>query len=371
MNRLPVVLVTGSSGYLGSAICVDLCRDHMVLGLDRRPPSRDLRNQARGAEWGGVDITHARSLVDWTSRMGERYGGVDVVIHLAAFYHYGKRWLPEYGRINVAGLRNTLDAAVAVNAKRFVFAGSIASLPPPPPGRMLTEKSTPVGQVAYARSKALGETMLMDYHDRIPCVSLRIGGVFSDWCELPPLYSLIRMWSSPMPSGRMVPGQGTSGFPYIHRDDLVRAVRKVLQASHRLAPLERLFAAPSGCTLHRELFPLIREGMGFDSAARPIFVPPVAAGMALFIRNRFKVLLGQRRYERRWMLDYVDRPLIVDAGYTHALLDWRPSSELGVLQRLPVLMRHFNNDRQEWEKRNIRRNEGRYDYQTESSGGAG
>lgn len=370
MDHLPVVLVTGSSGYLGSAICVDLCRDHVVLGLDRRPPSQDLRDEAPGAEWGVVDITDARGLMGWTGRMVERYSRIDFVVHLAAFYHFGKRWLPEYEQVNVAGLKNTLEAAIAAKAARFVFAGSIASLSPPPRGNVLTEKSPPVDHVAYARSKALGETLLFDYQERIPSVSLRIGGVFSDWCELPPLFSLIRMWSSPTVTGRMIPGRGWSGFPYIHRRDLVAAVRNILRESHRLAPWERMFASPSGCTQHRDLFPVIRKGLGPGFSPRPLFIPPVVARTALFIRNRFKVLLGQRRYERRWMIDYVDKPLVVDAQYTHSTLGWTPSPDLGILQRLPVLMDHFRKDRREWEMRNIRRNEGQYAYISEKNGTA-
>jgi len=42
---------------------------------------------------------------------------------------------------------------------------------------------------------------------------MRIGGVFSDWCELPPLYSLIRMWSRRGPIGRCIPGVAKRASP--------------------------------------------------------------------------------------------------------------------------------------------------------------
>ena len=81
------------------------------------------------------------------------------------------------------------------------------------------------------------------------------------------------------------------------------------------------------------------------------------------MKNRVKVVLGRKRYERRWMMDYVDRPLVVDTAYTRQKLQWRPGPELSVLNRMPVLMQQFQEHRAIWERRNINRNEGRYAYE--------
>jgi hypothetical protein len=63
------------------------------------------------------------------------------------------------------------------------------------------------------------------------------------------------------------------------------------------------------------------------------------------------------------MMDYVDRPLVVDTTYTCEKLQWSPGPELSILNRLPVLMRRFSEDRSAWERRNVRRNEGQYLYE--------
>ena len=63
------------------------------------------------------------------------------------------------------------------------------------------------------------------------------------------------------------------------------------------------------------------------------------------------------------MMDYVDTPLVVDTAYTRQKLRWSPGPELSVLKRMPVLVRRFNEDRNIWERRNVRRNEGRYEYE--------
>ncbi len=356
------VIVTGSSGFLGSAICADLSRDSNVVGMDRRGPSKDLQQQTSSTEWHHIDISNADHVHNAFRRIADTYQHIDFVLHMAAFYHFGRYWLPEYETTNVQGLQNILEAALRVGAGRFIFAGSIASLPPPLPGGELTEKSSPGAFSAYTRSKTIGERLLSQYSLKMPTVALRIGGVFSEWCELPPLYSLMKLWSMPYFLGKMIPGRGKSGFPYIHRQDLVTCVRSIIERHESLARFETLFASPSGHTTHCELFPGIRKGCGEDLSVTPIFIPSMAAKYFLYIKNRVKVIMGRRRYERRWMLDYVDTPLVVDATYTQEKLKWTPDPERSILKQLPTLMKRFKDHRPEWTLRNIRRNEGRYEY---------
>jgi nucleoside-diphosphate-sugar epimerase len=356
------VIVTGSSGFLGAAICVDLSRDHHVYGIDRREPSRALQTAAPGVRWFTIDISDRDSVDQFFNAIGTRRQPVDFVLHMAAFYHFGQFWLPEDERTNVLGLRNILDGAQRSGTGRFIFAGSIASLPSPAPGGVLTEASRPIATIAYTRSKTLGENLLNQYSEQMATATLRIGGVFSDWCELPPLYSLTKLWSKPGLMGRCIPGRGNSGFPYIHRRNLVACVRRIIERHESLGRAETLFAAPDGCTTHNAIFPVIREILGPRYSSKPVYVPPWAAQWGLFVKNRIKVLINKKRYERRWMMAYVDQPLVVDTAYTRKTLEWAPAPEWGIIERLPVLMDRFRSHRTRWERRNIRRNEGRYQY---------
>ena len=356
------VIVTGSSGFLGAAICVDLSRDHHVIGIDRREPSQALQNAAPGVRWITIDISDRHSVDTFFDTLDTRRRPVDFVLHMAAFYHFGQYWLPEDERTNVHGLDNILEAASREQIRRFIFAGSIASLPSPSPGSLLTEASRPVSTIAYTRSKTIGENLLAKFTPQMPTVTVRIGGVFSDWCELPPLYSLMKLWSKPGLMGRTIPGRGNSGFPYIHRRELVACVRRIIERHEQLGRAETLFASPDGCTMHNALFPVIRKASDPRFSSRPIYVSPVVAQWGLFLKNRIKVLIKRKRYERRWMMAYVDRPLVVDTTYTRKALQWAPAAEWGILERLPVLMQRFRDHRSAWERRNIRRNEGRYQY---------
>jgi nucleoside-diphosphate-sugar epimerase len=355
------IIVTGSSGFLGSAICVDLSRTWPVIGIDRRCPSRALRQAARGVDWHLIDIADRGALEALFQHARQRHP-IDFVLHMAAFYHFGRYWTPACERTNVQGLENVLAAACHAGVHRFVFAGSIASLPPPPPGHRLTEDSAPEAAVAYSRAKAIGERMLARYSLHMPTVALRIGGVFSRWCELPPLFSLMQMWTQPGLIGRCIPGRGLSGFPFIHRAELVACVRQILKRHTHLARRETLFAAPTGHTSHNDLYPVVRKAWDPRAVPRPIYIPtPLARGI-LFFKNSCRLVVNRKRYERRWMLDYVDRPLAVDTARTSQRLRWQPDPEAGILNRLAPMIERLKRHRQMWARRNLRRNEGCYRY---------
>jgi nucleoside-diphosphate-sugar epimerase len=357
------ILVTGSSGFLGSAICVELGKDHEIIGVDCRHPSPALRRNLPEAWWQSLDIADTGEVSSFFESLAAQRRPVEAVLHMAAFYHFGRHWLPEYDRVNIRGLKNILEGACRLGVKRFIFAGSIASLPPAPAGSPLIEASSPCTATAYTRSKTIGESLLAAYSGKMPTLALRIAGVFSDWCELPPLYSLMRLWGKPTLMGRMIPGRGLSGFPYIHRRDLVACVRRILQRHEHLAPCEILFASPPGCTTHNEVFGALRRTLAPQEAATPVYIPPPVARSFLFFKNRVKALLGRKRYERRWMMDYVDMPLVVDTTYTRRKLEWTPGPEWSVVNRMPVLMQRLHDSPAVWEHRNVQRNEGRYAYE--------
>lgn len=357
------ILITGASGYLGSAISVDLARDNRVIGVFRRSPSEKQRFAAPDAQWEKGDIADDACIRLIFSRLASEGRRIDFILHFAAFTDYGEEWQDEYCDTNVIGTRNILKIAEEYGGvKRVVFASSIAALRPPSPGGVLTETSPACDDIAYARSKAIGEKLLAAYSGNQPAVILRIGGVFTDWCELPPLFSLMTAWGKPGILGRLMPGSGKTGFPFIHRRDIVKIVRRIIERNDRLDRLETLFAAFDGYTGHDELFPAIKQRNGRPTP-RPIGVSPALAKLVLKSKYFCNTLMRKPTYERSWMVNYVDRPLAVDTSYTRKVLDWSPTPDLHVLKRMPVLMHHFRSHYEIWRQRNLRRNEKRYRYE--------
>ena len=147
------VTITGASGFVGQLIRGDLRRrGHEVHSFDRyRGPMVDLlRRTWLGANAGLEELDRPRKLrklqaaaerrlaglglirptvddiLDFRSRLAERFRGSDVVVHLAALPHPNVPGAaePDYRRINFDGAVNVFEAARDAGVPRFVFASS-------------------------------------------------------------------------------------------------------------------------------------------------------------------------------------------------------------------------------------------------------
>ena len=69
-----------------------------------------------------------------------------------------------------------------------------------------------------------------------------------------------------------------------------------------------------------------------------------------------------KRYWGQMLLRYADRPWIADTTYTRNKLGWSCTEGMGVLDRLPIILDRFRQDRHAWEDRNRMRDHRRYAY---------
>jgi nucleoside-diphosphate-sugar epimerase len=360
-QRKKVIVITGAAGFLGSALTVDLAGDFQIIALDQRVPSAPLQKTVPEVPWEIVDISKSEQVDAFFQDTIRRYGRVDFILHFAAYYHFGNEWRAPYTQSNIRGTSHILRAGERVGAGRIVFASSIAAQIPPPPGEALTEHSPTSDYIPYARSKSIGERRVREYSSRLPGVVLRIGGVFDDWCELPALYSLIKLWGGPSPLNHCIPGRGLTGMPYLHRRDLVGMVRRCIEYRDRLGPYEILFASQDGAVTHKELsaglWTLVRT-----TPPRGISIPKRYMSWALHLQSILRNLTGDVVFEKPWMMNYIDRPWTVDTRHTREKLGWKAAPGYGLLERLPVLMERFTSQRKKWEKYNRRRIAGEYHY---------
>jgi nucleoside-diphosphate-sugar epimerase len=362
-----VVIITGAAGFLGSAITVNLAHRYQVVAIDRREPTETLEAVAPSVIWQQVDIADESGLADTFKKAGQLFGRIDFVVHLAAFYHFGLKWHPEYERTNLRGTANVLRSAMEAGVNRLIFTSSIAAMRPPPLGKVLTERSPTTDCIPYGKSKSIGEDMVRHASNKLPSIILRIGGVFSDWCELPPLYSLIKLWAGRSPLSRIIVGHGKTGFPYIHRNDVVQFVRNCIERNEVIANHEVLFASDHGSVNHMDLFPIIHGASTDKSEAGPIFISPAIAQFGLFLKLILGHVTRKLPYERPWMLQYIDHPWIVDTTYTQEKLGRSLTDGMGIRDRLPTIMKHFVRSRPVWEQRNRLRNKALYSYYEDSA----
>ncbi len=347
---LPRLVITGSSGFIGKRLLDGLKTRFEIVGLARRSQSRCGAPIHDAISWFQTDIGDRESVAA-AFEMIRSTGGADYVIHLAAHYDFTGDDHPEYHRTNVQGLRHVLDECRTLDLRRFIFASSLAACRFPAPGTALDETSPADGDHVYARSKRSGEEMLAEYRDQVPSTIVRLAAVFSDWCEYAPLHVFIETWLADAWNSRILGGRGASAIPYLHARELVPFMSKLIANHRRVDSGAVVIASPNHTVSHLDLYRLVHRYSRRDGKP-PILMPSPLARLGVWGRDLVGRVIGDRPFERPWMVDYIDQSLEVDAGLSHELLDWRPRSRLFMDRRMAFVIEHRKTDPLEWAQRN-------------------
>ena len=231
-TSLKSVLVTGSAGFIGSAV-VDalLAAGSRVVGIDNFDPFYDAgvkrRNMSghlghREFRFFDADIRDLEGL--WRVLVNERF---DAIIHLAA--KAGVRPSIEdplsYQEVNVRGTQNMLELARRLELKQFVFASSssVYGLNPDVPWREADAVLRPISP--YASTKVSGELLGHVYAHLygIRFIGLRFFTVYGPR-QRPDL--AIHRFCRLIREGRPIPvfGDGSTRRDYTFIDDIVAGV---------------------------------------------------------------------------------------------------------------------------------------------------
>jgi dihydroflavonol-4-reductase len=155
------VLVTGATGFIGSALCRLLIeRGHAVRAL-HRPNSSLTAIEKLPLERVLGDILQPDTLPPAMQ-------GVEWVFHAAAESAHWRH--PErVTRVTVEGTRNTVRAARDAGVRRLIYTSSIASLGVPPEGHLLTEQhnyNLDPGRFPYGYAKLHAEQAALQTAER-------------------------------------------------------------------------------------------------------------------------------------------------------------------------------------------------------------
>ena len=170
------VLVTGSSGYLGSQVIARLAEraELTTIALDLREPAQ---------RWPGVQYEVADIRSSEVDAIVARHRP-DVVVHLASIVTPGKNSNREFEySVDVGGSRNLLEACVRSKVRRIMVSSSGAAYgyhADNPAWLKETDAVRGNQGFAYSWHKRLVEEMLADYRQQQPQLEqiiLRIGTV--------------------------------------------------------------------------------------------------------------------------------------------------------------------------------------------------
>jgi dihydroflavonol-4-reductase len=152
------VLVTGSSGFVGSAVARTLAARGAKLRLL-------VRAQSPRTNLAGLDAEVAVGDMRDEASMASALQGCRYLFHVAADYRIWARDPEEIVRNNLAGVTAVMSAALAAGVERVVYTSSVATLriPGGAPGDE-TGPLTPEEAIgAYKRSKVVAERQVERY----------------------------------------------------------------------------------------------------------------------------------------------------------------------------------------------------------------
>ncbi|MHB1302877.1 MAG: SDR family oxidoreductase [Acidiphilium sp.] len=277
------VFVTGATGWVGSAVVVDLiAAGHQVLGLCRS------EEKAAALAAAGAEI-HRGSLQDLES-LKAGVAGTDGVIHLAFNHDFSK--FAENGEDERRAIE-AIGAALEGSGRPLVVTSGIALLAP---GGIATEASPPHSAGSFPRNPEVAVAALAARGVRATSVRLppSVHG-HGDHAFVPRFIALAR-------EKRVSPyiGDGDNRWPAVHREDAARVFRLALERGGEGGPFHAV----------------ADEGVRFKAIAE-------------VIGRRLNVPVVSRSPEEAaghfgWFANFAGIDCPASSERTQAILGWRP-----------------------------------------------
>jgi len=336
------VIVTGSSGLIGGAVCEALaatgCR---VFGFDRPgvphpPPHAD--NVA-------CDVTSDDSVADALRHVRDASGGaLTSVVHLAAYYDFAGEPSPLYDQVTVRGTSRLLAQLQAFDVEQFVFSSTMLVHAPCAIGEHIDEDWPLEPKWDYPTSKLETEGLIAAERGAIPAVILRIAGVYTDRCDSIPLANQAQRIYERRLTASVFPGDTSTGQSFVHLDDLVEAFRKIVE---RRSALPQEVVALIGETdpmsyedLQRSFAELIHGETDWETTR----IPKAVAKAGAWVQDTIPGL--EEPFIKPWMVDLADDHYALNTARARGYFAWVPTRSLD--QTLPKMVAALKADPARW-----------------------
>ncbi|HHE32083.1 MAG TPA: NAD-dependent epimerase/dehydratase family protein [Chlorobaculum parvum] len=264
-----VILITGSTGFIGSRMVDRLAAEGCRVRVLLRPESA---SSSAASSRSGVETV--RAAYDDAEALGKAVSGVDSIIHLAGV----TKAADEEGFIagNVMPVENLLDAVQrhSLELRRFLLVSSLAAAGPaqsPSPGVRESDSPRPVS--AYGRSKLLGEEAALRHAGVVPLSIVRPPAVYG-----PGDRDILEVFAMMKKGYLLSAGSGArQRFSMIHVDDLIEGMLQAFR-SEAGAGNTYFITSPRGCAWD-EVAEAARPVLGFHRLVRINLPKPLVFGL--------------------------------------------------------------------------------------------
>jgi nucleoside-diphosphate-sugar epimerase len=345
-DRRPLVIVTGGSGLLGSTLIerlVESCRV-VSLDLDGDPTS------PTPVEFICTDLTDDDSVQRAFRRIRAMFGRhIASVVHLAAYYDFAGRDSPLYEKVTVEGTRRLLDQLVDFDVDQFVFSSTMLVHEPTDPGEQVDESDDVAKSWPYPTSKVETESVIREHESsgRMSTVVVRIAGVYDDAGHSPPITNQIKRIDGRWPTSHFYPADLDSGQAFVHLDDAVDALERVVARREELPDWFPVLIGEAETIGYADLQDAI--GNALHGRDWPTYrIPAPLAKIGAWVREKNPI--GEDPFIRSWMVDRASDHYDLDISTAREELGWEPRHR--VVDTIPVMVRRLEADRDGWYEQN-------------------
>ncbi len=215
------ILVTGASGFLGGHLVETLAnKGYKIIAMVRETSNIELIKDLV-FEFRYADLSEPETIV-------EAVKGVDVIIHLAAYYTFhGSSKL--YEKINVEGTRYLAEAALKNKIQHFIYCSTTEVIGPVknPPG---DENTEPNPTYEYGRSKLKAEKIIKEYGLKgVNYTIIRPSGIYGPRNVNDVSYWTITSFAKNSIGTRFIIGSGENLVQFVHVKDVVEGFTLALE----------------------------------------------------------------------------------------------------------------------------------------------
>ncbi|MGH6611430.1 MAG: NAD-dependent epimerase/dehydratase family protein, partial [Burkholderiaceae bacterium] len=339
----PLVLVTGSGGFLGRALVARLVDRFTVVGLEAVVSG----TSPSSFETIVTDLTSDDSVQAAFERVQSGYGkSIAAVVHLAAYYDLSGDPSPKYQAVTVEGTRRLLRLLQSFDVERFIFASTLLVHARSERGQKIDEDAPLDPKTPYPQSKLDTESVLHAERGKIPIAILRLAGVYDENTNAVFLAQQIANIFERKLVSHVYPGDLNAGQPNLHIDDMIDAMLRVIDRRAKLPEEVTLLIGETETLGYGDL----QQRLGrliHNEEWETREIPKALAKGGQWVQED---VLDQDPFVQPWMIDQSDMHYELDVSRAEQVIGWRPQHEMS--EELPAMIAALKKDPPRWYKTN-------------------